>query len=163
VSELDFLSPSLARSGVYRSPLERALRNAPEGIRDLSRTGKLEVRGELGEAGFPEGAEAIRITATRVLVLCPYEDAPRVRAELDERFLSVVDLTGALAGLELKGLRLLRRLTDLDPANLPATGSVARVPATVLGDGGTFRLFFPQEYADYVAEVVLDTAEGLAA
>ena len=163
MSELDFLSPSLARSGGYRSPLERALRNPPEGIRDLSRTGKLEVRGELGEASFPEGTEAVRITSSRVLILCPYEDAPRIRAELGGSFLSVVDLTGALAGLELSGLRLFRRLTDLDPENLPATGSVARVPAIVLGGGERFRLFFPQEYADYLAEVVLDSVEGLAA
>ena len=57
--------------------------------------------------------------------------------------------------------RLLRRLTDLDLDALPATGLVAHVRTTVFRDGDTFRLFFPQEYAEHVAEVVLDALVGL--
>ncbi|MBA2461601.1 MAG: hypothetical protein H0V45_07555, partial [Actinobacteria bacterium] len=71
-------------------------------------------------------------------------------------------VTTALAGIQVTGEQLLRRLTDLDLDALPAVGALARVPATVLRHGDEFRIFFPQEYADYVAEVVLDTAAGLA-
>ena len=38
-----------------------------------------------------------------------------------------VDLTSALAGIELEGEALMRRLTDLDLSLLPATGKVAGV------------------------------------
>jgi sarcosine oxidase gamma subunit len=67
-----------------------------------------------------------------------------------------------LAGLQVHGEALMRRLTELDLDELPAVGAVAHVQAYVIRDGGeTFRLFFPQEYGDYLAEVVIDTAEGL--
>jgi len=117
VNGLEFIDPGLARAEngfepVQRSPLERALRDAPPEVRDLS----LQV-----PADFDRG----------------------------------------LAGLQVTGERLLRRLTDLDLDALPATGMVANVRATVLRDGDEFRIFFPQEYADHVAEVVLDAAEGL--
>ncbi|HEY3183656.1 MAG TPA: hypothetical protein VGJ77_12525, partial [Gaiellaceae bacterium] len=75
---------------------------------------------------------------------------------------TAIDMTAALAGLELDGERALRRLTDLDLDALPAVGKVAEVPAVALRDGERFRIFFPQELADYVAEVVLDTLDGLA-
>jgi hypothetical protein len=56
----------------------------------------------------------------------------------------------------------MRRLTDLDLGALPAVGALAHVQAYVLRDEGeTFRFFFPQEYGHYLAEVVIDTAEGL--
>jgi sarcosine oxidase gamma subunit len=58
----------------------------------------------------------------------------------------------------------MRRLTDLDLDSLPAVGAVAHVKAYVLRDDAeTFRLFFPQEYGHYLAEVVVDAAEGLRA
>ena len=73
----------------------------------------------------------------------------------------VVDLSAGWAGLRFRGEAVLRRLTDLDPSTLPAVGAVAHVQALVLRDDGeTFRLFFPQEYGDYLAEVVVDAAEG---
>ena len=56
----------------------------------------------------------------------------------------------------------MRRLTDLDLDALPAVGKLAEVPAVVLRDGDRFRIFFPQELGHYVAEVVLDTLDGLA-
>ncbi len=56
----------------------------------------------------------------------------------------------------------MRRLTDLDLGALPAVGKVAEVPTVVLREGDRFRLFFPQELGHYLAEVVLDTLDGLA-
>jgi hypothetical protein len=157
VSALDFLG--LVDGATARSPLGRALAHAePQlGIRDISlETGKIEVRGELGAVD----AEVVQITPQRALLLCPAERTRELLASLDGVF--AIDLTGALAGLEVHGERLLRRLTDLDLDALPAVGSVAEVPATVLRDGDRFRIFCPQEYGHYVAEVVLDTARGLA-
>ena len=117
MSELEFLNPELGRpeggfEPVQRSPLERALRDAPPEVRDIS----LQV---------PE------------------------------------ELERGLAGLQVTGELLLRRLTDLDLDGLPATGMIAHVRATILRDGDEFRIFFPQEYADHVAEVVLDAVAGL--
>jgi hypothetical protein len=55
----------------------------------------------------------------------------------------------------------MRRLTDLDLEALPAAGKVAEVPALVLRDGPRFRIIFPQEFAHYLGEVVLDVLEGI--
>ena len=101
-------------------------------------------------------AEVVRITPRRALVLCPYEQCAELRARLPGL---VIDMTGALAGLELEGEQAMRRLTDLDLEGLPAAGKVAEVPALVLRDGSRFRIFFPQEFAHYVGEVVLDVLE----
>jgi heterotetrameric sarcosine oxidase gamma subunit len=160
---LDFLSPDLASAeAVWRSPLERALAHAPAGIEDLSRTGVLEVRGELDglDAG---GAEVVRLAPERALVLCPFEEAGRLRTRLAGARRRVVDLSAGWAGLRLHGEPLLRRLTDLDLEALPAAGLVAHVHALVVRDeGDAFRLYFPQEYGHSVAEAVIDAAEGLA-
>lgn len=166
MSGLEFVSPGLARteSGfapVRRSPLERALRDAPPGIRDLSQTGKLDVRGGLEGEELGDGVEVVRITPERALLLCSAEEVSRHLEQLCARAYSVADLTSALAGLQVTGEQLLRRLTDLDLDALPAVGAVARTPATLLRDGERFSFFFPQEYADHTAEVVLDTAAGL--
>jgi hypothetical protein len=163
VSRLDFLSPDLAGTdAVWRSPLERALADAPQGIEDLSRTGVLEVRGELD--GLDAGAaEVVRLTPERALVLCPFEDAGRLRSRLVGGGRLVVDLSAGWAGLRIHGETLLRRLTDLDLDALRAIGSLAHVQALVLRDEGeSFRLYFPQEYGHSVAEAVIDAAEGLA-
>jgi hypothetical protein len=163
VTDLAFLSPDQADPvAVWRSPLERTLAGTDSslGIRDISRTGKIEVRGEIAELEV-EGAEAVWISPHRALVLCDYDEAAEIRRRLSEQFLAL-DATGALAGLEVRGERLMRRLTDLDLDNLPAPGPVARVQAIVMRDGDeTFRIFFPQEYGHYLAEVVIDAAEGL--
>ena len=164
MSELEFLSPDRARrdsrfTPQYRSPLERALREAPPHVRDVSRVGKLDVRGEIGAI---HAGEVVRITPTRALVLCDFDETAAVRARLRAAAEHVFDVTGALAGILVTGAQLLRRLTDLDLDALPAAGAVAGVPAIVLRDGDEFRIFFPQEYGDHVARVVVDAAMGLA-
>jgi sarcosine oxidase gamma subunit len=162
-AELEFLSPDRAGSeAVWRSPLERALREAPETLEDLSRLGKVEVRGAVGEldaAGF----ELVAITPRRALALCDPKKTAKVRRHLADQAEFVVDMSAAYAGIRVRGETLMRRLTDLDLERLPAVGPLAHVQALVLRDDEeTFRLFFPQEYGDYVAEVVLDALVGLA-
>jgi sarcosine oxidase gamma subunit len=160
---LDFLSPDLAApDATWSSPLARALAHAPAGIEDLSRTGVLEVRGELDglDAG---GAEVVRLTPERALVLCDFEAAGRLRTRLAGARRLVVDLSAGWAGLRIQGETLARRLTDLDLEALPAMGLVTHVHALVVrDDGDAFRLYFPQEYGHSVAEAVVDAAEGLA-
>ena len=160
MSELAFLSPDRARredlwQPRFASPLARVLAGATT-VEDLSQLGKIEVRGDV--EAIDVDAEVVAITPRRALVLCPYERCAELRARLPG---TVVDMTGALAGLELEGEQAMRRLTDLDLDALPAVGKVAEVPALVLRDGTRFRLFFPQEYAHYVGEVVLDVLEGI--
>jgi sarcosine oxidase gamma subunit len=163
VSHLDFLSPDLATpDAAWSSPLARALAHAPAGIDDLSRTGLIEVRGELD--GLDAGdAEVVRLTPERALVLCDFEEAGRLRTRLAGTRRLVVDLSAGWAGLRIRSETLARRLTDLDLDSLPAMGLVAHVHALVVRDEGeSFRLYVPQEYGDSVAEAVVDAAEGLA-
>ena len=161
MSHLDFLSPELADAeAVWRSPLERALAHAPDGVEDLSRTGVLDVRGDVD--GLDAG-QVVRLTPERALVLCAYDETARVRTQLAGAGRLVVDVSAGWAGLRVRGETLLRRLTDLDLDALPAVGALAHVQALVLrDDADTFRLYFPQEYGHHVAEVVVDAAEGLA-
>jgi sarcosine oxidase gamma subunit len=152
VTRLAFLSPH--ESGLTPvSPLDRV---EPRAFRDVSSLGKLEVRG-----GVP--ADAIAIGPGRALVLVDGDVRATRDALLDQGY-RVYDATAALAGLEVEGERLMRRLTDLDLDALPAVGAVARgTPAVVERlDGERFRLFVPQELGRYVADVVNDIAEGLA-
>lgn len=164
MSHLDFLSPDLAApDAVWRSPLERALAHAPDGIEDVSRTGFLEVRGD-AEGLDAGGAEVVRPTPDRALVLCPFDETAATRGRLAADGRLVVDLSAGWAGLSFRGEAVLRRLTDLDPSTLPAVGAVAHVQALVLRDDEeTFRVFFPQEYGHSVAEIVVDAVRGLEA
>jgi sarcosine oxidase gamma subunit len=158
---LDFLSPDRADAEArWGSPLERGLEHAPPEVADISLTGKLDVRGDL-DSFDAKGAELVRITPERGLVLCDFTKTAQLRERLAARFL-VVDVSGALAGLQVRGEALMRRLTDLDLDSLPAVGAVAHVQAYLLRDNAeTFRLFFPQEYGHYLAEVVVDAHQGL--
>jgi sarcosine oxidase gamma subunit len=160
MSHLDFLSPDLATAdAVWRSPLERALAHAPEGVEDLTRTAVFEVRGDVDGL---EG-EVVRLTPERAYVLCPFEEAGRVRTRLTGAGRVVVDVSAGWAGLRVRGETLMRRVTDLDLNALPALGSLAHVRALVIRDeGDNFRLYFAQEYGHSVAEAVIDAAEGLA-
>ena len=131
-------------------------------LRDLSlELAKFEVRGELDRAA---GEDVIRITPRRALVLGPFAEGEALEARLRASAETVIDVTGALAGLRIEApdaATLMRRLTDLDLEDLPAAGAVARVPAVVRRDGDAFELFWPQEYGHYLAEVIVDAAEGL--
>lgn len=162
MSDLAFLAPDqAAEDAVRRSPLDRALAHAPAGIEDLSlATGVLEVRGEVADLA-PDGCEVVRLTPGRALVLCAYGETAELRRKLRGRFLAV-DVTGGYAGLRVRGETVLRRVTDLDLASLPAVGALAHVQALVLRDDEeTFRIFVPQEYGHHVAHVVADALEGL--
>jgi hypothetical protein len=157
VNELAFLSVQAADKGFAphaASPVARALEGA-EGIRDLSLLGKLEIR---GDTDLDVDADVIPITPERALVICDADRVGALRARLPG---TVVDVTAALAGIEVEGERLLRRLTDLALDRVPAVGKVADVPALVTRDGDRFRIFFPQEYGDSVVATVRDAQEGL--
>jgi heterotetrameric sarcosine oxidase gamma subunit len=163
LSDLGFLSPSRAAEGATpRSPLERALAHAPEGIDDLTlATGVLEVRGDVDE--LAEG-EVVRLTPTRALVLCPAGETIALRAKLLPQFGAVVDVSAGWAAMRVRGETPLRRVTDLALDNLPAVGALAHVQALVIRDGAeTFRVLVPQEYGHHVAEVLVDAFEGLRA
>jgi len=164
MSELGFLSPARASAeAVWRSPLERALAHAPVGIEDVSRTGILDVRGEVSHFDG-DGFEVVTLTPGRALVFCNFEDVPVLRAKLRQQFRAVMDQSAGYAGLRIQGPTLMRRLTDLDLEDLPAVGAFAHVQGIVLRDDEhTFRVFVPQEYGHYVAEVVVDAAEGVGA
>jgi hypothetical protein len=161
-ADLEFLSPDRAGSeAVWRSPLERALREAPKTVEDISDLGKIEVRGAVEELEAGD-LELVPITPRRALVLCDSTRTAEVRRRLAEQADFVVDMSAAYAGIRVRGETLMRRLTDVDLAHLPAVGPLAHVQTLVLRDDEeTFRLFFPQEYGDYVAEVVLDVIAGL--
>ena len=107
----------------WRSPLRRALANAPGGIRDVT-------------------------------------------AEVGDADVSALGPAAGVAGIEIEApfaARLLARLTDLDLRALPAIGALAHVRARVERHGeGRYRIWFPQEYSDYLADVVVDAWDGLA-
>jgi sarcosine oxidase gamma subunit len=161
MNALDFLSPSLAAPDArWASPLARALAEAPAGFEDVSLSGKLEVRGALNELDA-FGAELVRISPDRAVLFCE----PEQTAALAERLvgaLRIYDVSAAYAGVRVRGAQLLRRVTDLDLDELPAVGALAHVQALVVADGDeTFRVYVPQEYGHYVAEVLIDAARGL--
>jgi hypothetical protein len=159
VTDLAFLSPGRASAeAVWRSPLDRALREAPPEISDLSLTGKIEIRGELPKS--VKGGELVRITPTRGLVLCDFTKTVELLEKLAQDYLAI-DVSATLAGLSVRGEQVMRRITDLDLDALPAAGPVSHVQAVVTRDGDSFALWFGQEYSDYLAEVVIDAWEGL--
>jgi len=160
MSELSFVSPDAAHgengfAPRASSPLARALAGS-DGILDLSLLGKLEVRGPIDEIDVD--AAVIPTTPDRALVVCDAGRSAALRASLPGR---VVDVTAALAGIEVQGEMLLRRLTDLPLDRLPAAGKVADVPALVTRDGNRFSIFFAQEYGDSVVATVRDAQDGI--
>jgi len=159
VNELAFLSPGRATAdATWRSPLERALRDSPREISDLSLTGKIELRGDLPSS--VKGGELIRITPTRGLVICDFTKTVDLLATLSSDY-SAIDVSAKIAGLSVRGEQVMRRITDLDLDALPAAGAVAHIQAVVTREGDSFALWFGQEYSDYLAEVVIDAWEGL--
>jgi hypothetical protein len=161
VSVLDFLSPARCAPEALASPLARALASSPEALRDLSLDAKVEVRGDLTLVELAPGEELVRLSPRRGLLLVDGDPLAAIE-RLREGGVRAYDMTAALAGLELEGEVLLRRLTDLDLNALPAAGGFARIGATIVRDEGErFRVYFPQELGHYVAEVVLDAIAGL--
>jgi glycine cleavage system aminomethyltransferase T len=190
MSGLDFVSPYKAKetgefTPVLHSAMERRLRDAgaqfevrdgwtvatsvpgqehhTPGVKDVSNVGKFEIRGDVN--GFSaEGCELVPITPERGLVICDYARSADVHEELRRRFL-VVDMTGALSGLEISGpgaTTVLRRLTEIDLDSLPTTGAAAHLAVTMVRDGDeAYRLYFAQEYGHYFWEVAVDAAEPL--
>lgn len=124
--------------------------------------GKVEIRGDLGRVEPAEGEELVRLSPRRGLLLTsgdPVEAVSRLRTV----GVLAYDVTGGYAGFAVRGEELMRRLTDLDLARLPAAAPVfLRVPAIVLGDDGDrFRIYVAQELAHDVVMAVLDAARGL--
>ena len=158
MNELAFLSPDDAQDDGFApraaSPLARAL--AGSEIVDLSLRGKLEVRGSVDEIDVD--ADVIPITPERALVVCDPGRVGTLRPRLPG---VVVDVTAALAGIEVEGEPLMRRVTDLALDRLPAAAKVGDVAALVARDGNRFRIFFAQEYGDSVVATVRDVQEGL--
>ena len=178
MSVLDFLSPSRCAPGTTTSPLRRALdtvsdtevRNERDSgaldvtsrlVADLSLDGKVEVRGDLGLVELQDDEELVRLSPRRGFLLTrddPADAVARIRAQ----GLLAYDATGGWAGMAIEGEQLMRRLTDLDLATLPAAGPFARVPAIVARDEGErFRVYVPQELGHDVAMAVLDAIAGL--
>jgi hypothetical protein len=63
------------------------------------------------------------------------------------------DMSAALVAVEVESDALLARVTEL--TEFPAVGSVLRgVPAVIERRGPGFRLFVPQELAQYVRETI---------
>ena len=129
-------------------------------IRDVSHLGKLELRGDLNGL---EGV--ISITPSRGLLVCDAKETKAVHAKLAKK-LDVLDVTGALAGLEISGPgaeTVMRRITAHDLDDLPAAAPVSHVgPCVITREGPeSFRIFFPQEYGHYLWEVAVDAAEPL--
>ena len=194
LDRLSFLSPDRARADqrfrpVAKSSMERRLaehraefaehegwlaatkvpgeESRSIGVRDVTHVySKIEVRGDVERIDAREGTEVIRISPDRALVLCSYVGGAEVRWTLAEHFDAVLDLTGALAALEIEGPgaeTVMRRITAHDLDDLPAAAPVAHVGPCVItrDDGARFRIFFPQEYGHYLWEVAVDAAEPL--
>lgn len=151
MSRLAFLSPHEADVPAV-SPIAHVPATS---FVDVSYLGKLEVRGGIPPHATPIGPD-------RGLVVVD-GDVRAERDRLTEQGYRVYDQTAGLAGFEIEGEPLMRRLTELDLGALPAVGSIARGTPAVIErlDGERFRLFVPQELAQYVAEVINDQAAGL--
>jgi hypothetical protein len=152
VTRLAFLSPSNAP---YLSPLARAI---GDGVTDVSHLRKLELRGALDGVDTAPGEALLRYAPSRALLV---SEGPAQR--LSRPGVRVYDMTAALAAFEFDGEDVLRRLTDLEPAQLPAAGAIARDTWALIEPRGEdrFRVFVSQELGHYVIEVVLDTLRGL--
>ena len=163
MSTLAFMAPELAAPEALASPLLRALAAADPalGLQDLSRLGKVELRGDVAALAPEPGEELLRLTPQRAFVLAEGEVAGTVE-RARAAGLRAYDVSGAWAGLALSGEPLMRRLTELDLDSLPTAGALAHVTALLFRDGDRFRIFVPQELGHYLVEVVLDMAEGLA-
>jgi sarcosine oxidase gamma subunit len=119
--------------------------------------GVVELRGELDGFETRDGERLVLLTPARTLLLA---DAPVADAVARARAvgLRAYDVSGGWVAIGVEGEHLLRRLTDLDPAALPAAGPVARdVPAVILPAGGKrWQVLVPRELSQSVASVVAE-------
>jgi hypothetical protein len=164
-----FLSPTRCAPETLASPLARSLGRAgwsaylgdPEQVRDLSLDGIVEVRGDLDSVSALEGEELVRLSSRRGFLFTG-GDAADVAERVRGEGVLAYDATGALAGIAIASEQVMRRLTDLDLAQIPTAGPFARVPAIFRsGADGWFHVYVQQELGHYVAEAVLDTLAGL--
>ena len=161
MSVLDFLSSSRCTPETTTSPLRRALEGASERVQDLSLDGKVELRGDLDLVELLDDEDLVRLSPRRAFLLTPHDPADAA-ARIRSQGVLAYDATGSWAGMALEGEQLMRRLTDLDLATLPAAGPFARVPAIVVRDEGErFRVYVPQELGHDVATAVLDAIAGM--
>lgn len=158
---LDFLSPDGCDPDVALvSPLARI--DGGGVVTDVSGLGKLEVRGDITALQPVAGEHVVPLGPNRALLVMHGSPAA-ARVRLRASGYRVYDVTAAFAAFELEGDDLMRRLTELDLRELPASGSIARGTPAVIErtDGNRFRLYVPQELGHFAAEVVLDMAKGL--
>jgi hypothetical protein len=158
-----FLSPSRCAEGTTTSPLRRALDGADLAkVRDLSLEGIVEVRGAVDTVTAGVGEELLRLTPRRGFLFTnadPVEAVERLRAS----GVLAYDMTGAYAGIAIADERVLRRLTDLDPARIPTAAPFAHVSALFRrGADGWIHVYVHQELGHYAAEATLDAIAGLA-
>ena len=162
MTRLEFMSPDACAPEVELvSPLRHV--DAEGVFEDVSSLGKLEVRGNLAKLRAGGNEDLLPLGPNRVLLVTDGSPAA-TRERLVAAGYRVYDMTGALAALEFEGEDLFRRLTELDPRSLPAVVSIARGTTAVLErrGGERFRVFVPQELGHFVAETVVELAQGLA-
>jgi hypothetical protein len=159
---LAFLSPSRCDPESLTSPLRRALDGIdPAQVRDLSLEGVVELRGDLDRVPMLASEELVRLSPRRGFLFTgqdPAEAAERARAAGVLGY----DATGALAGMAIASEQAMRRLTDLDLAQIPTAGPFARVTAIFRrADDGSYLVYVQQELGHYAAEAVVDALVGL--
>ena len=156
MTRLAFLS---AGDAPVVSPLRQA-RTHPR-VTDVSGLGKLELRGRVESVAPAQGESLLRLAPRRALLVT--DEPATARERLGAAGLRVYEVTFGLAALEVEGEDLMRRVTELDLAALPAAGAILRgTPAVIERRGaGRFRVFVAQELGQYVAEALADLAEGL--
>lgn len=149
MSRLAFLAPAAGAVSPIAAVADGVVVTDATGIRVL------ELRGPRNDLAVPAGATLLALTPERALLIGGEGEAPAgVRS---------YDVTAAWAAFEVEGEALLRRLTELDLAHLPAAGAILRGTSAVIErrGGERFRILVAQELGEYVVETVLDLAEGL--
>ena len=159
---LGFLSPSHCADGATTSPLRRALEGVDESkVRDLSLEGIAELRGDVDRAAAEPGQELVRLSPQRAFLFTDGDAAAAVDRARATGVLAY-DMTGAYASIAIRDERVVRRLTDLDFAQIPTAGPFAHVSALFRrGADGWIHVYVHQELGHYVAEAVLDAIAGL--
>jgi len=161
MSRLGFLSPDECASSVaLASPLSGV--DLGGVVTELAHLRMLEIRGDIRTLEPADGDTLLPLGPSRTLLVSE-RAVLAARDRIAAAGYRVYDMTAALTALELDGVDLLARLTELDPDTLPAIGSIARgTPALIEARGGErFRLYVPRELARFVAEVTVDMRRGI--